>query len=102
MQVNRGISSWKEWSGPRIQDLVSVNNRLYAHTGGEIVQSIDGGESWKSVSVDAKTYAHKPIKAGQSHLHFSTESRLAIVRNILYVISPEESDLSVFPFVSRG
>ena len=88
--------------GTGILDLVTVNNRLYAHTGGEIVQSTDGGESWKSVSVDAKTYAHKPIKAGQSHLHFSTESRLAIADNILYIISPEKGNLRVFRLSADG
>ena len=86
--------------GTRILDLVSVNNRLYVHAGGEIVQSIDGGESWKSVPVDTNKFAHKPVKAEQSHRNFSAESRLATAGNILYVISPEKDDLRVFPFVS--
>ncbi|MCG9131940.1 sigma-70 family RNA polymerase sigma factor [Candidatus Poribacteria bacterium] len=88
--------------GTRILDLVSVNDSLYAHTGGEIVQSIDSGESWKPVPVDANTYEHKPVKAGQSHLHFSTESRLAIAGNIFYIISPEKDNLRVFRLSADG
>ena len=88
--------------GTRILDLVSVNNRLYAHTGGEIVQSTDGGESWKPVPVDAKTYAHKPVKDRQSHLNFPADSRLATTGNILYIISPEKDDLRVFRLLAAG
>ena len=88
--------------GTRILDLVSVNNRLYAHAGGEIVQSIDGGESWESVPVDAKTYAHKPVKAGQPHFDFPAESRLATADNILHIISPEKDNLRVFRLSADG
>ena len=88
--------------GTRMLDLVSVNNRLYAHTEEGIVQSTDGGESWKPVRVDANKFSHKPVKEGQSHLNFSAESRLAIAGNILYVISPEESDLQVFRMSADG
>ena len=88
--------------GTRILDMVSLNNRLYALAGGEIVQSIDGGESWKSVPVDVNKLSHKPVKPGQSHLNFPAESRLAIAGNILYVISPEKDDLRVFRLSTDG
>ena len=83
-------------------DLVSVNNRLYAHAGGEIVQSTDGGESWKSVPVDTDKFSRNPFKAGQSHLYFPAELRLAIAGNILYVISSEKDNLSVFHLSADG
>ena len=38
--------------GTGILDLVSVNNRLYALTKGDIVQSTDGGELWSTVRVN--------------------------------------------------
>ncbi len=88
--------------GTRILDMVSINNRLYAHTEEGIVQSIDGGDSWKSVPVDAKTYEHKPVKAGQSHFNFPADSRLTIAGNILYIISPEKDNLRVFRLSADG
>ena len=88
--------------GTRILDLVSVNHKLYAHAGGEIVQSTDGGESWKSVPVDANKFAPKPVKAEQSYRNFSAESRLAIAGNTLYIISPEKDDLRVFRLSADG
>ena len=88
--------------GTRILDLVALNNRLYAHAGGEIVQSIDSGESWKSVQIDANKFSHKPVKAGQSRLNFPADSRLTIAGNILYVISPEKDNLSVFRLSADG
>ena len=88
--------------GTRILDLVSVNNRLYAHTGGEIVQSIDDGESWKSVPVDANQFSHQPVKDGQSHFNFPADSRLTIAGNILYIISPEKDNLRVFRLSADG
>ena len=82
--------------GTGILDLVAVNNRLYAHTGGEIVQSTDGGESWKSVPVDANQFSHQPVKDRQSHFNFPADSQLTIAGNILYIISPEKDNLRVF------
>ena len=88
--------------GTGILDLVALNSRLYAHAGGEIVQSTDSGESWKSVPVDAKTYPHKPAKAEQSHFNFPADSRLTIAGNMLYVISSEKDNLRVFCLSADG
>ena len=88
--------------GTRMQDLGLVNNRLYAHAGGEIVQSTDGGESWKSVPVDVNKFSHKPVKEEQSHFNFSVDSRLTIVGNILYVISSKKDNLRVFRLSADG
>ena len=35
--------------GTAVRDLVASNNRLYAHTGYEVYQSMDGGGSWKKL-----------------------------------------------------
>ena len=88
--------------GTKMLNLGSVNNRLYAHTEEDILQSTDGGESWKSVPVDANKFSRKPVKEGQSHRNFSTESRLAIAANILYVISSEKDNLRVFRSSADG
>ena len=65
--------------GTRILDLVTFNNRLYAHTGDAVVQSTDGGGSWKTVRIDV-VFSH---------------SRLTIAGNTLYVFSPEKDNLGI-------
>ena len=52
--------------------------------------------------VDAKIYAHKPVKAGQPHFNFPADSRLTIADNILYVISSEKDNLRVFRLSADG
>ncbi len=66
--------------GTGILDLVTFNNRLYAHTGDAVVQSTDGGGSWKTVRIDV-VFSH---------------SRLTIAGNTLYVFSPEKDNLGIF------
>ena len=82
--------------GTRILDLVAVNNRLYAHTGDDLVQSTDDGESWEAVRFGANAVASS---TRQSHLKFSADSRLTIAGNTLHVISREGNDLARFPFI---
>ena len=77
--------------GTGILDLVAVNNRLYVHTDGDIVQSTDRGASWETIKVKTK-----PFKEEGSRFNFSGHSRLTIADNILYVISPEKRSLHVF------
>ena len=83
--------------GTGIQDLAAVNNKLYVHTDGDIVQSMDSGASWESVRVNTK-----PFKEAGSRFNFSDHSRLTVADNILYVISPEEDDVSVFRLSTDG
>ena len=59
--------------GTRVLDLVALNNRLYSHTGDALVQSTDGGRSWKTVRIDIVFW----------------HSRLRVAGNTLYVFSPE-------------
>ena len=95
-----GGESWELFmdgiAGTEIQDLVSVNNSLYAHAGGDIVQSTNGGKSWSAVEVDVSKVNSKPVKEGHSRFNFPAESRLTIVDNILYVVTPERDNLRVF------
>ena len=49
--------------GTKIKNLVAFNDRLYVQTGSNIVQSTDGGESWKSLRIDTgKQIAKKPLR----------------------------------------
>ena len=52
-------------TGPGILNLVTLNNRIYAHIGNGIMQSRDGGESWKSVDTSVSRRAFKPIRKVQ-------------------------------------
>ena len=79
--------------GTRILDLITCNNKLYAHTGDDIVQSKDGGESWEAIRFGTNAVADG---VGQSHLNFSADSRLTTAGNTLYVISREGNNLRVF------
>ena len=82
--------------GTGILDLVAVNNRLYVHTDGDIIQSMNAGESWEAVGIDVNKVDPKPLKEKHSRFNFSGHSRLTIANNTLYVISPERDDVSIF------
>ena len=88
--------------GTGILDLVALNNRLYAHTEEDILQSTDAGESWKVVGISDSEVDLESVKEGQSHANFTFNSRLAIASNILYVISPKKDNLSVFRLSADG
>ena len=91
--VHRTTDAGESWHlfmdgmvGTRVLDLVALNNRLYAHTGDALVQSTDGGGSWKTVRIDV----------------VSSHSRLTVVGNTLYVISPEIGILGIFHLSADG
>ena len=82
--------------GMGIQDLVVINNKLYAHTEEGIVQSTDSGESWTDIRINDDEVKSKSIKEGYARLNFSAGSRLTVAGNILYIITREKDDFSVF------
>ena len=98
-----GGESWHLFTdgmvGTGILDLIAVNNRLYAHTGDAIVQSTDKGESWEAIRFGTNEVLGR---AEQSRLTFSSNSRLTIAGNTLYVISPEKDVLRVFRLSDDG
>ena len=87
--------------GTGIQDLVTINKRLYVHTEEGIAQSTDGGESWWDVEINDSSVNPKPVKAQHARLNFSG-SRLTVVGNVLYVMSPEKEGLRVFSLSVDG
>ena len=62
--------------GTRVQGLAVFNDRLYVHTGSDIVQSTDGGESWKSIRIDTNEQTSKPTEQERSHINFSYSSKI--------------------------
>ena len=89
-------------AGTRIKDLVSFNSRLYASTGDEVFQSINGGRSWKSVRIGAEGRLPELVAKEPSRAHPLSDSKLVITGNALYLISPVISDLRIFRLSTDG
>jgi RNA polymerase sigma factor (sigma-70 family) len=88
--------------GTRIQSLATFNNGLYVHTGSDIVQSTDGGESWKKVHIDGSKNSLESIEREHSRANFSFDSKLAGTDGGLYGIIPEKYNLRIFRLSADG
>ena len=84
--------------GTKIKNLVAFNDRLYVHTGSNVVQSTDGGESWKSLRIDTG----ERIEKEHLRINFSSDSRLVVADRRLYWISPEKDNLRIFRLSTDG
>ena len=84
-------------TGTLIIDLVAFNNRLYAHTGYEVYQSSDAGESWKKVPVDGDA-----VSVLNPRIKVASESKLVVIDNILYLLSSEAEDFQIFRLSTEG
>ena len=96
--IYRTIDAGESWHpfmdgiiGTSIGSLVAFNNRLYAYTYPDIVQSTDAGESWKSILIDSKSTGKK-----QSLVKFSSNSNLVVADGTLYGIADEEENLRIY------
>ena len=93
-------ASWhpfvKGMTGPLTHDLIAVNNRLYMHSGGGLVQSTDGGETWSSAHF--ATQKHTP----ELNTDFYANIKLTVAGNVLYVISVQEGKPSIFRTSAAG
>ena len=101
--IHRTTDGGKSWypftngiTETTIQDLVTINNRLYARTDRGIVQSVDGGEVWETVGIEVPKQTREGIEEEFSPLHFSLASQLAIAGDALYGIAPGKDDLRLF------
>ncbi|RKU21680.1 hypothetical protein C6500_05835 [Candidatus Poribacteria bacterium] len=101
--VHRTIDGGRSWhpftngiTETTIQDLVTVNNRLYARTDRGIVQSVDGGEVWETVGIEAPKHTREGIEEEFSPLHFSLASQLETAGDALYGIAPGKDNLRLF------
>ena len=95
-----GGKSWHPFTNgimeTTIQDLVAINNRLYARTDRGFVQSVDGGEVWETVGIDSDKHALEGIGEEVSPLHFSLASHLETVGDVLYGIAPGNDNIRLF------
>ena len=77
--------------GTGIRSLVAFNNTLCAYTGRDIVQSTDGGESWKRIPVDTDDY-----------FMLSYGSKLTVKDGKLYGIASEVKNFRIFGLSAEG
>ena len=78
-----------------IQDLVALNNCLYAHTGRDLRQSVNGGETWQTVRMNDSDRPFQAISMGAMLSNFFLVSQLATAGDVLYGIVQEKDDLCV-------
>ena len=77
--------------GTRTQQLVTLNNKFYTHTGRDFSESTDGGESWKSVQINSKFSVKE-----QSRVNLSPDAKLAVANGDLYGLTTEKDNLHIF------
>lgn len=100
-QTIDGGNSWHPFMegmiGTKLQNLIAFNDRLYVHTGNDILQSTNGGRTWKSVRLDAKRNNLESIGQEQFRVNFYFGSNLvAAADGGLYIITPDIDKLNIF------
>ena len=111
--IHRTTDSGKSWhlfmdgiAGTRTNNLVVFNNRLYAHTGYEVYQSIDEGGTWKKLSIVEEFATEEPLseplKQSRSRVNTSFDSQLMVDGNTLYFVSPERHILRIYRLSADG
>ena len=96
--IHRTIDAGDSWHlftdgiiGTRTQELVVLNDRFYTYTDRNFVQSTDGGESWKSVQINAKS-----LGKAQAGVSLSPDAKLAVADGNLYGLTTEKENLYIF------
>jgi len=84
--------------GTKIKNLVAFNDKLYVHTGRNVVESTDGGESWKSLRIDTG----ERIEKKHLLINFSSDSRVVVADGRMYWISSEKDNLRIFRLSTDG
>ena len=111
--IHRTTDGGKSWhlftkgiTETALHHLVAVNNSIYGHTGGNLIRSVDGGETWETVQIDADNLIREAMEQKFSHLnidtntqiretieqkfsHLNLASPLAVANGTLYGIVPE-------------
>lgn len=82
--------------GTRVFDMIAFNNRLYVNTGNIILVQTTDERGWESIPVQSRKSTGKAIPITYQHLNHLTESKFAIVNNVLYGISHRGSKLYIY------
>ena len=100
--VHRTTDAGESWHpcmdgmvGTGALDMVAFNDRLYVHTNDGIAQSVDNGESWTTVPVNASEHARELSEGVLPDNNFYTDSKLVIADDVLYGIAAEKGNLRI-------
>ena len=95
-----GGESWHPFMdgmvGTGILELVAFNNRLYGHTLNGVVQSVDDGESWKTVPIHFSQNSSESSTSKILGDSFYPDMKLVISDNALYGMVFVRDNLSIF------
>ena len=98
--IHRTTDSGKSWHPfmngiieTTIEDLVALNNCLYAYTGRDLRQSVNG--EWETVRMHDSDREFQAISTGTTLSNFSLVSQLATAGDVLYGIVSEKDNLCV-------
>ena len=97
--IDRG-ESWHPFMNgimETMQDLAACTDRLYAQTGMDIVQSVDGGETWETVRIGSNDQLLEAVGK-----NLSLVSQVAIASDVLYGIARDDGGLRVFHLSAGG
>ena len=98
-RTTNGGESWHPFMdgmiGTGARDMVAFNDNLYVHTNSGIVQSVDSGESWTTIPVNASEHVREPSKRKLPDNNFYWDSKLVIADNVLYGIAAEKNSLRI-------
>ena len=100
--VHRTTDAGESWHpfmdgmvGTGALDMVAFKDSLYVHTTNGIVQSVDNGESWTTVPVNASEPMRETSKGRLPDNNFYTDSKLVIADDVLYGIAAEKGSLRI-------
>ena len=100
--VHRTTDAGESWHpfmdgmvGTGALDMVTFNDRLYVHTNNGIAQSVDNGESWTTVPVNASEHVRERSKREPPDNNFYIDSKLVIADDVLYGIAAEADTLRI-------
>ena len=82
--------------GTRVFDMIAFNNRLYANTGNIILVQATNERGWESMPVQSWKSTGKAIPMTPQHINHLTESKFAIVNNVLYGIIQQGNKLYIY------
>ena len=93
--VNRGIHLWMGWSALELWIWSRFNDRFYVHTNDGVAQSVDNGESWTTVPVNASAPVRELSERELPDNNFYTDSKLVVADDGLYGIAAERDNLRI-------
>ena len=100
--MHRTIDGGESWHpfmegmiGTNIFDLVTLNDRLYVHTGKGIAESLDDGESWTTVPIETSEYIASLLAKGLPNGNFYRHSKLVTAGDVLYGIAADDDNLRI-------